>query len=1376
MSNHISKKSIIDEQWHGPKNSSLQNRSDIRQRGGIFPEQQTFLGATIKSFNISAGTGSTPTTLNVELISDPNGTNPTIDDPQKSRGVYDPYHHNQIGDSFSPPAVGMPVFFVYSNPRITIKQAYDPNVQVSQRDSVLKFGGLLQSFNSTSSVGGHTYSVTVVDPREILGSIYLILNHSDDKVGNNENNVFNVFGFLEYNPSKSLRTRLNGKKANILTRSGAGFTGDDMYYDGAIPTTDFNYTGYFDSSGWPDRFPITGSGMSRRSSYGMPYYRIMQALAGMSGALPSSEYDGFAGSIRFRGLKYNVTFLNLPPLNPMYFFDGDNMDLLSFISELAEASGHEMVITLVPDFSNSSTVLVGGTINIDFIDRTGESAVGQIRNFMKAEFPQSDDGEGNQFSIVEKEDLGYEMTNPTTSRILFGSNRVDLYAFTSNHDDGRWNKLVGGQGGGGSLYSDQIVPFYGLLKDNVIVPTAGYGPWRQILLDSSGVGAYGVGNYYVATETELRYALAGFNKWKNFLEYYNGKFLDILTLDRKAKYEDVLIADGGKLDFTDDVNEQHTRGLKAPRCLFTNDVGTYQNGTLRNPCCPPHGYPLYYNRANAIGLSLTKVINDSSSTTADLNILRANGEDAVSFHKIRNALLEKYEALGFARPLTQQELDTVKLLRQQAGGYDKDYVDSILKSMQGQIVNPKKSSTARKENCLKVFNFVKSIAEECYGKKWLVRIPPKPNYKFDSDGVNGVSLTANNRIYNDGFFGISPVALASGASLTGACPAGESFVTTANDPRFNEAQSKFKSGLITNYNPISDSLVYNYVPSTEGGFVTYGLYQKGVASCLIPRDLHGFGSDHRIKAYVRYDHAEYLNLSNSSSNVYTEYVGERTDVIPGKSATVDYIDAAVSGQTMVAYIPVQLDAKLYYPPKTYARSVSRYGNWKVKNYYIPYPVGLDASGNVLQNAGNVKRSIDIEPTLTPNGNVTITDYPRDADGKIIPYPNLDYAFALITIHSLVSTKREGIDTNIKKQKYNVATYPGYFSDEQDLNTVSHIKINRRLDFQNYGSSITFYHPDRLFSVPMAIKPDVAVIPLEDQQTCYGPWYSGPVRFKDANGNYQYRLLKDLGGKVDISHNGSLAPWNFGSYDLMDVAGNSQVQIANTLYLASEKGSVSYPGLPAGKQEVGYLAAAGGPILDSISLDVGIDGVRSTYRFQTYSRSFALLQKQQQKQIDRLQAESKKASSIQFDLLHKGLIKNKFSGQVPQPTYKPYVSAINDYYAGRPLDLIMASVVEQHNGGKPWEAGNDGVGVVNEQGAAGSSEGLQESLAQDSDVNEEEDYNGAIQSVSEKNIAVAQQYHHMLPHVRQAELEQMESLYTNATDPYSLRRNIVTYWS
>ena len=138
----MSEERSVLEDYTGTLSSSL--RQEIRDVGGVFPEQQTFLGATIKSFSVSAGGGSTPKSLNVELIVDPNGTNPTIDDPQKSRGIYDPYHHNQVGDSFSPPGVGMPVFFVYSNPRVTIKEAYEGSSSVG--GSVLKFGGLLALF------------------------------------------------------------------------------------------------------------------------------------------------------------------------------------------------------------------------------------------------------------------------------------------------------------------------------------------------------------------------------------------------------------------------------------------------------------------------------------------------------------------------------------------------------------------------------------------------------------------------------------------------------------------------------------------------------------------------------------------------------------------------------------------------------------------------------------------------------------------------------------------------------------------------------------------------------------------------------------------------------------------------------------------------------------------------------------------------------------------------------------------------------------------------------------------------------------------------------------------------------------------------------
>ena len=41
------------------------------------------------------------------------------------------------------------------------------------------------------------------------------------------------------------------------------------------------------------------------------------------------------------------------------------------------------------------------------------------------------------------------------------------------------------------------------------------------MLDTSALDAHGVGNYYVATEMELRCAMAGFEEWSNFLLLYH---------------------------------------------------------------------------------------------------------------------------------------------------------------------------------------------------------------------------------------------------------------------------------------------------------------------------------------------------------------------------------------------------------------------------------------------------------------------------------------------------------------------------------------------------------------------------------------------------------------------------------------------------------------------------------------------------------------------------------------------------------------------------------------------------------------------------------------------------------------------------------------
>ena len=80
--------------------------------------QQTFLGASIRDFNISAGFGDSTTTLSMNLINDEFNKS----DGFGLGGGDDPYHNGQF-DTFAPPVVGSPVFFKFGKNPSTVEQA-----------------------------------------------------------------------------------------------------------------------------------------------------------------------------------------------------------------------------------------------------------------------------------------------------------------------------------------------------------------------------------------------------------------------------------------------------------------------------------------------------------------------------------------------------------------------------------------------------------------------------------------------------------------------------------------------------------------------------------------------------------------------------------------------------------------------------------------------------------------------------------------------------------------------------------------------------------------------------------------------------------------------------------------------------------------------------------------------------------------------------------------------------------------------------------------------------------------------------------------------------------------------------------------------------
>jgi hypothetical protein len=127
----------------------------------------------------------------------------------------------------------------------------------------------------------------------------------------------------------------------------------------------------------------------------------------------------------------------------------------------------------------------------------------------------------------------------------------------------------------------------------------------------------------------------------------------------------------------------------------------------------------------------------------------------------------------------------------------------------------------------------------------------------------------------------------------------------------------------------------------------------------------------------------------------------------------------------------------------------------------------------------------------------------------------------------------------------------------------------------------------------AMRPDAVAIPIKYNNQVYGPWGSSGC-FND-------------GGGVEFVQQTDLNPWTYGSLIQMTAVGSGLVSTMNRGLLRSETGSATVVGLPS----VGNLGSrlnANGPILSSISINYGSEGVSSTAEFKTYSPKFGTMNK------------------------------------------------------------------------------------------------------------------------------------------------------------------------
>ena len=124
--------------------------------------------------------------------------------------------------------------------------------------------------------------------------------------------------------------------------------------------------------------------------------------------------------------------------------------------------------------------------------------------------------------------------------------------------------------------------------------------------------------------------------------------------------------------------------------------------------------------------------------------------------------------------------------------------------------------------------------------------------------------------------------------------------------------------------------------------------------------------------------------------------------------------------------------------------------------------------------------------------------------------------------------------------------------------------------------------------PAMAVPGIIGIPQKSNRYVWGPWYS----FNPTLGQK---------GKVSFIENPELKPEVFGSVEDLNTYGQYLVNSEMANVHEVETGSFELAEMP--EYNLGERLVSNGPYVTSISLNIGVDGVRTTYDFKTETKTF-----------------------------------------------------------------------------------------------------------------------------------------------------------------------------
>jgi hypothetical protein len=167
-------------------------------------------------------------------------------------------------------------------------------------------------------------------------------------------------------------------------------------------------------------------------------------------------------------------------------------------------------------------------------------------------------------------------------------------------------------------------------------------------------------------------------------------------------------------------------------------------------------------------------------------------------------------------------------------------------------------------------------------------------------------------------------------------------------------------------------------------------------------------------------------------------------------------------------------------------------------------------------------------------------------------------------------------------------------------------------------------------------PAFAAIPIQFNLATYGPWINHPGLVGDqifpGYSNVD-NFVNNLVGGSNVEEQDELVPWNYGGMDPLDAAVMNRIRDDIGYQQVTEQGSITVPGVVLTSSDgnaysMGSIlsiaaGATAGPIVSNLTISVSEGGISTTYNMRTYTRKIGFFNKENADRIKQLGMETYK---------------------------------------------------------------------------------------------------------------------------------------------------------